>query len=236
MIEVCGVFKKYGKQDALKGITFNVPQGSILGIAGANGAGKSTLFDILATLDRKYKGEVVIEGLSARRDYYKIRRILGYVPGNFSLYPDLTIMENISFFAQMYGSKPISYCESPFWESLKDFSNTRADRLSGGMKQKLSIICAMVHSPKILLLDEPTTGIDYLSRKAIWEELKKLKERGITIIASTHYYEEFNYMDTLLLLHEGNELLYSSIEDIRGDSEGSDVFYQDFLSRCLIQL
>lgn len=235
MIEVRGLHKKYGKQEALEEISFVLPKGSVLGVAGANGAGKSTLFDILTTLDRRWDGDVLINGLSPKLDYLKIRKFIGYVPGTWSLYPELTVMENIKFFARMYGCSPDSLFHSPFWDSLRDFANMRSSNLSGGMKQKLAIICAMVHSPEILFLDEPTTGIDPSSREAIWKELLKLRERGVTIVASTHYYEEFNYMESLLFLHEGRQLFFSSVEEIRGGEAANEEFYENYLAKCLKQ-
>lgn len=234
VIEVKELHKSYGKLEALKGLSFGLKRGSVLGVTGANGAGKTTLFDILATLDLNFKGEVKIAGFQVIRDCHKIRKLIGYVPGSFSLYPDLTLAENISFFAKMYGSSPGLHTESPFWESLMEFANKRADTLSGGMKQKLAIICAMVHSPEILLLDEPTTGIDSDSRAAIWNELGKLRDRGKTIIVSTHYYEEFDYMDSLLVLHEGRQLNYCKLEDVRGRFSGDNI-YEKFLEECLIR-
>lgn len=235
MIEISHLTKRYGRQVALSGISLHLAKGSITGITGANGAGKSTLFDILATLDGNYEGNVFIAGCSLKKSKSFLRKRIGYVPGSFSLYPELTVKENISFFSKMYDTKSTSYHDSPFWESLKDFENKQADTLSGGMKQKLSMICAMVHSPDILLLDEPTTGIDQLSRGAIWGELKILKEKGTTIVASTHYYEEFNHMDNLLYLHEGRQLFFKPVEEIRGSSEGNDMFYEEYLSRWLKQ-
>ncbi|GAB1374261.1 hypothetical protein MASR1M46_11440 [Bacteroidales bacterium] len=234
VIEVKELHKSYGKLEALKGLSFGLKRGSVLGVTGANGAGKTTLFDILATLDLNFKGEVKIAGFQVIRDYHKIRKLIGYVPGSFSLYPDLTLAENISFFAKMYGSSPGLHTESPFWESLMEFANKRADTLSGGMKQKLAIICAMVHSPEILFLDEPTTGIDSDSRAAIFSELRKLKERGTTVIVSTHYYEEFDYVDSLLVLHEGRQLNYCTMDEIRERFRG-DGIYEKFLEECLIR-
>ncbi len=226
----------YGKQEALRQLSFHLPPGSVLGITGANGAGKSTLFDILATLDRRWQGSVTVKGLSLKKEYLKIRKFVGYVPGTWSLYPELTVIENIKFFAGMFGY-PADRLQIPhFWDSLRDFSNMRSADLSGGMKQKLAIICAMIHSPELLLLDEPTTGLDPDSRSAIWSELLKFKERGVTIVVSTHYYEEFNYFDFLLFLNEGRELLYSPIEEILNGERATDEFYNKYLGECLKRL
>ena len=234
LLEMTGVNKSFPGVKALDNVNLKVRPHSIHALMGENGAGKTTLFDILATLDLNFKGEVKIAGFQVKRDYQRIRKLIGYVPGSFSLYPDLTLTENISFFAKMYGSSPGLHTESPFWESLMDFADKRADTLSGGMKQKLAIICAMVHSPEILFLDEPTTGIDSDSRAAIFSELRKLKERGTTVIVSTHYYEEFDYVDSLLVLHEGRQLNYCTMDEIRERFRG-DGIYEKFLEECLIQ-
>jgi len=233
MINVAGLFKYYRGVCALNGLTFDVTAGSIVGVAGANGAGKSTLFDILTTLDRDYVGDVLVGGMDTKREFREIRKVVGYVPGSFSLYPDLTVAENISFFAGMYGFDTSYLSNSSFWNSLKGFADRRACHLSGGMKQKLSIICAMVHSPKVLFLDEPTTGLDSGSRDAIWEELVQMKNNGMTIVASTHYYEEFGFMDKLLFFHQGNQLLYESLGDITGGVAMSNHFYDEYLSHVL---
>ena len=236
MIEVLGLTKMYGRQEALRGLSFHLPSGSVLGVVGANGAGKSTLFDILATLDRRWKGYFTIKGLSVKKDYLKMRKFIGYVPGAWSLYPELTVIENIKFFAGMFGKSRDNLTIPHFWDSLKEFANMRSSNLSGGMKQKLAIICALVHSPELLLLDEPTTGIDPDSRGAIWAELLKLKEQGVTIIVSTHYYEEFEYFDYLLFLNEGSQLLFASKEEVLNGENATDEFYDKYFGKCLKRL
>lgn len=234
MIEVSQLTKYYSGQVALNNINFGVPPGALVGVAGSNGAGKSTLFDILTTLDRSYQGKVLIGGMDNKDEYRKIRSLIGYVPGTFSLYNDLTVLENISFIAGMYGSDLDYLAGSVFWNSLKDFSGRLTGLLSGGMKQKLAIICAMVHSPRVLFLDEPTTGIDPGSRESIWEELSRMRDNGVTIIASTHYYEELNYVDRLLFMHEGNQLFYKVLANIKGEGHLSGHFFEELLNHALV--
>jgi ABC-type multidrug transport system ATPase subunit len=208
MIEATHISRHFGRFEALKEISFFVPRGEILGIMGANGAGKSTLFNILVTLDDIFGGELRILGQDARTDQVSIRQKIGYVPGKFSLYGDLTVSENLSFFASVYGCRADSVYRncSSLWKSLEPFSRLQARYLSGGMKQKLSVCCALVHSPEILFLDEPTTGIDPLSRHELWQELNHLKAGGTTILVSTHYLEEAFLTDRILLLHNGTQL------------------------------
>lgn len=233
MVEVKNLNKLFGKRAALSNLSFEVPSGSIVGIVGANGAGKSTLFDILATLDSKFEGEVYISGIDIKRNPRAIRPILGYLPGLFSLYKDLTVEENINFFAKIYGKSTKLLDSIELWDSLQEFSHFKADQLSGGMQQKLSLLSAVIHSPSLLLLDEPTTGIDVESRATIWRELIKLKSRGVTTIVSTHYYEEFAYLDSLMLLHEGKRLFFRTKEEIAAPSNGGDLFYEEYLSQAL---
>ncbi|MBQ7222450.1 MAG: ABC transporter ATP-binding protein [Bacteroidales bacterium] len=218
MIEIEGVNKFYGKNHVLKDISFKIHKGEIVAMMGANGAGKSTLFDIIATLDDDFIGNVTIGGLDVRKDVRAIRQNLGYVPGKFSLYNDLTLTENLEFFASAYGASTDNINEiSPYlWNSLKPFANKRAGTLSGGMKQKLAICCAMVHNPSVLLLDEPTVGVDPASRKDMWQELIALREKGVTILMSTHYPDEAFDTDKILLLHEGKKLAYNTPFLVKG--------------------
>ncbi|MDI9551035.1 MAG: ABC transporter ATP-binding protein [Bacteroidales bacterium] len=216
MVTAKDIRRRFGSHQALKGISFTLSDGEIIAVMGANGAGKSTLFDILATLDDRYDGTVEVDGANLRRHKKSIRPKIGYVPGKFSLYPDLTLEENLDFFASAYDASPSDIeTQSPLlWESLKPFSTYRADRLSGGMKKKLSLCCAMVHAPSILLLDEPTVGIDPLSRKDVWNELKNLREKGVSILISTHYLDEATLADKVLFMHEGSVLLFDTPERI----------------------
>ena len=216
MIEAHHISKYFGNYHALKDLNFSVSKGEILGIMGANGAGKSTLFHILATLDDAFEGEIHIDGNDLRKNKKKIREKLGYVPGRFSLYTDLTVAENLSFFASAYGCdvNGIGNLCPELWKSLEPFSHQLTKNLSGGMKQKLAVCCALVHKPRLLLLDEPTTGIDPLSRHVLWQELKSLQSKGMTIIISTHYLEEAAIADRILFLHEGRRLMLDLPENI----------------------
>jgi ABC-2 type transport system ATP-binding protein len=216
MIHASHIVKDFKKSRALNDISFSVPEGSIFGIIGANGAGKSTLFGILATLIRDFSGEVLVGGLNIRHNQKDIHRLIGYVPGRFSLYKELTARENLEFFARIYGCFPshIYQRHHSLWESLAPFADKRTRYLSGGMRQKLSVCCALVHQPRILLLDEPTTGIDPRSRHELWQELVALRNEGVTILASTHYLNELCFMDHILFLHEGRQLLLGSPEGL----------------------
>ncbi len=203
------IFKYYRNSCALNDVSFHVPEGSIFGIMGANGAGKSTLFEIMTTLLGDFLGEVRIGGLDVRKDRKAIHHMIGYVPGRFSLYGELTVQENLSFFARIYGCSESRIYEdhASLWAGLAPFAGKQARFLSGGMKQKLSVCCALVHDPKILFLDEPTTGIDPRSRHELWQELIALRNRGVTILASTHYLDEVDAMDQILFLHQGHRLI-----------------------------
>ena len=214
MIEARHISKRFRRFMALNELSFSVEKGDILAIMGANGAGKSTLFDILATLDSDFDGELHMLGKEARSAKREIRKKIGYLPGRFSLYGDLTVQENLSFFASVYGEKAENVHGSPIWESLKPFANRPAALLSGGMKQKLSLCCALVHSPDILFLDEPTTGIDPRSRHELWQELKSLQQRGTTILVSTHYLDEISYASHILFLHNGSQLALDTPEGL----------------------
>jgi ABC-2 type transport system ATP-binding protein len=209
MIEANHISKFFDDQQVLRDLNFSVSEGEILGVMGANGAGKSTLFNILASLDDAFDGDIRICGMELRKNKRRIREKIGYVPGRFSLYSDLTVSENLSFFASAYGCdvNEISRHCPVLWQSLQPFSRLQSRFLSGGMKQKLAVCCALVHSPQLLLLDEPTTGIDPLSRHVLWQELKSLQSKGTTILISTHYLEEAAIADRVLFMHEGQQLM-----------------------------
>jgi ABC-2 type transport system ATP-binding protein len=227
MIRAEGISKWYGRFQALYDLTFNVEEGSIVSMIGANGAGKSTLFDIITTLDSDFKGKMLVGGHDTRRHKSAIRKLTGYVPGTFSLYSDLTVMENVDFFANAYGcGREALYKMTPrIWSSLEQFVGYRASQLSGGMRQKLTLCCATVHSPSILLLDEPTTGIDPLSRWELWQELLALREQGITIVMSTHYLDEAARADKVMLLDKGRLISYDTPKNLTpGEKSLEDVF------------
>lgn len=216
MIEAEGIRKRFGSHQVLKGVSFRVEDGQIVALMGANGAGKSTLFDILATIDSHFEGKATVGGFDVRSRPRDARAHIGYVPGRFSLYGDLSVMENLEFFAGAYGCRAgdIEALSPCLWKSLEGFTHFRADTLSGGMKQKLAICCALVHNPSVLLLDEPTVGVDPVSRYDMWKEIGALRDKGVSVLVSTHYLDEAGLADRILFLHEGEILLFDSPERI----------------------
>jgi len=209
-VETSVLSKNYSGENALKSVTFKVNSGALYGIIGADGAGKTTLMRILTTLVSADKGDAVILGKNIIRDFQKIRSEIGYMPQRFSLYQDLSVIENLLFFADVYGVKGSERKERLkrllSFSRLDQFQSRRAANLSGGMKQKLALSCALIHTPQLLLLDEPTTGVDPVSRKEFWDILKDLRDQGITIIVSTPYMDEAQICDSLLVLHKGEVL------------------------------
>lgn len=196
-IEVTGLSKSYGQVCALNHLSFAVPQGSLCALVGPDGTGKSTLFRILATLLLPDQGTATIDGLDVVRQAKIIRRRVGYMPGQFSLYPDLTVKENLSFFATLFGTTIAQGYDDvkEIYGQIERFQHRRAGALSGGMKQKLALSCALIHRPEVLLLDEPTTGVDPVSRTEFWEMLSQLKHRGITTLVATPYEDEIKRCD-----------------------------------------
>ena len=204
-IEVNGISKSYGKVQALQDVTFSVERGEVFGIIGPDGAGKTSLYRILCTLLLPDKGTASVDGFDTVSQMKEIRRRVGYMPGRFSLYQDLTVEENLKFFATLFGTTVEEGYDSirAIYSQIERFKDRRAGALSGGMKQKLALSCALVHSPSVLFLDEPTTGVDPVSRKEFWEMLGTLRERGITIVASTPYLDEVRCCDRVAFLDEG---------------------------------
>ena len=204
-VHVQHITKTYGLTKALQEITFEVPAGEIFGIIGPDGAGKTTLFRILATLLLPDSGAASIWGLDIIRDYKKIRNIIGYMPGRFSLYQDLSVIENLTLFATVYHATIHDnyHLIKDIYQQIEPFKHRKAGKLSGGMKQKLALSCALIHKPSLLLLDEPTTGVDPVSRKEFWEMLQKLKQQGITILVSTPYMDEAALCDRIALIQNG---------------------------------
>ena len=204
-VEVSNVSKSYGQVKALDGVSFSVGRGEVFGLIGPDGAGKTSLFRILCTLLLPDSGNVKVDGYDTVSQMNEIRRRVGYMPGKFSLYEDLTVRENLEFFATLFGTTVDEGYDSikAIYSQIERFDNRKAGALSGGMKQKLALSCALVHSPSILLLDEPTTGVDPVSRKEFWEMLRTLKQRDITIIASTPYLDEVRQCERVAFLHEG---------------------------------
>ncbi|MGM0408549.1 MAG: ABC transporter ATP-binding protein, partial [Bacteroidota bacterium] len=191
-VEVNHLIKNYEKVEAVKGISFSVSKGELFGLIGPDGAGKTSIFRILTTLIYPSDGNAKIFGLDVVNDYRKIRNNIGYMPQRFSLYQDLSVEENLNFFATIFGTTIEENYDliKDIYSQIEPFKNRLAGRLSGGMKQKLALSCALIHSPDILILDEPTTGVDAVSRKEFWEMLIRLKEKGITILVSTPYMDE----------------------------------------------
>lgn len=208
LIDIRGLTKDYGRTSALREVTFSVPEGSIFGLIGPDGAGKTTLYRILATLLTPDRGTATVAGLDVVREFRQLRTLIGYMPERFSLYPDLTVDENLHFFASLFGVKVRDHFDliAPIFSQLARFPDRRAGALSGGMKQKLALSCALIHRPRILLLDEPTTGVDAVSRSEFWGMLATLREKGITILVSTSYMDEAARCDRIALLHRGRIL------------------------------
>ena len=204
-IEVNGVSKRYGTVQALQDVSLTVDKGEVFGIIGPDGAGKTTLYRILCTLLLPDSGTAAVDGYDTVRQMKEIRRRVGYMPGRFSLYQDLTVEENLTFFATLFGTTVEAGYDniSAIYSQIERFKDRRAGALSGGMKQKLALCCALVHSPSVLFLDEPTTGVDPVSRKEFWELLGGLEERGITIVASTPYLDEVRCCHRVAFLDNG---------------------------------
>ena len=204
-IEVQGVSKMYGRVQALEDVSFSVGKGEVFGLIGPDGAGKTTLYRILCTLLLPEAGTATVDGFDTVRQMREIRRRVGYMPGRFSLYQDLTVEENLQFFATLFGTTVEAGYDSirAIYSQIERFRDRKAGALSGGMKQKLALSCALVHSPSVLFLDEPTTGVDPVSRKEFWDMLGTLKERGITILASTPYLDEVRRCERVAFLDRG---------------------------------
>ncbi|MBQ5971904.1 MAG: ABC transporter ATP-binding protein [Prevotella sp.] len=205
-IEINHVSKSYGKVKALNDVSFSVDKGEVFGLIGPDGAGKTSMFRILCTLLLPEQGTATVDGFDTRSQMKEIRQRVGYMPGRFSLYEDLTVRENLEFFATLFGTTVDEGYDSikAIYSQIERFSNRKAGALSGGMKQKLALSCALVHSPSVLLLDEPTTGVDPVSRKELWEMLGLLKERDITIVAATPYLDEVRRCQRVAFLDRGN--------------------------------
>jgi ABC-2 type transport system ATP-binding protein len=210
--------KVYGKEkiQAVDNVSFSVSKGELFGLIGPDGAGKTSIFRMLTTLLLPDAGSATVDGFDIVKDYKKIRNTVGYMPGKFSLYQDLTIEENLNFFATVFGTsiEENYHLIKDIYVQIERFKDRRAGKLSGGMKQKLALCCALIHKPSVLFLDEPTTGVDPVSRKEFWEMLKRLKAEGITIVVSTPYMDEATLCDRIALIQTGRILSIETPENI----------------------
>jgi ABC-2 type transport system ATP-binding protein len=224
MISLDKITKTYNKGQvvAVKDVSLEIKSGELFGLIGPDGAGKTTIFRILTTLLLADKGTATVNGFDVVKDYAKIRGSVGYMPGKFSLYQDLTIEENLQFFATVFGTsiRENYHLIKDIYQQIEPFKDRRAGQLSGGMKQKLALCCALIHKPAVLFLDEPTTGVDVVSRKEFWEMLGRLKADGITILVSTPYMDEARRCDRIALIQKGSILSVNEPEAIIRDFPG----------------
>ncbi len=218
MVQLNNISKTYNKGStlAVDNVSFSVDKGELFGLIGPDGAGKTSIFRILTTLLLPDTGTASVTGLDIIKDYKAIRNGVGYMPGRFSLYQDLTVEENLNFFATLFNTTIRENYEliKDIYIQIEPFKTRRAGKLSGGMKQKLALCCALIHKPTVLFLDEPTTGVDAVSRKEFWEMLKRLKEQGITILVSTPYMDEATLCDRIALIQTGKILSIDTPEKI----------------------
>lgn len=216
VISVRNLKMTFGEVKAIKNLSFDVNKGEIYGIIGPDGAGKTTLFRVLTTLMLPDVGDIKVNHLEVVRDYKKIRNQIGYMPGRFSLYQDLTVEENLRFFATVYNTsiEENYHLIEDIYKQIEPFKKRRAGKLSGGMKQKLALSCALIHKPVVLFLDEPTTGVDPVSRKEFWDILKNLKSQGITVLVSTPYMDEATLCDRIALMMNGEFLQVDTPQNI----------------------
>ena len=215
-IKVENISKSFGKTKALDGVSIDVARGELFGLIGPDGAGKTTLFRLLTTLLNPDSGRAEVDGFDIVKEYHAIRKRVGYMPGRFSLYQDLTVGENLNFFAALFGVKVEDTYDlvAPIYRQIEPFKKRKAGKLSGGMKQKLALSCALIHRPSVLFLDEPTTGVDAVSRSEFWDMLSDLKQKGITILVSTPYMDEASRCDRIALCNEGRILSINTPKDI----------------------
>ncbi|OUD31919.1 ABC transporter ATP-binding protein, partial [Flavobacterium sp. FPG59] len=220
-ISVKNISKSYNKLKAVENITFDVKEGELFGLIGPDGAGKTTIFRILTTLLVANEGSAEVAGYDVIKGLKEIRNSVGYMPGKFSLYQDLTVEENLDFFATIFGTTIEENYDliKDIYVQIEPFKTRRAGALSGGMKQKLALCCALIHAPKVLFLDEPTTGVDPVSRKEFWIMLKRLQKKGITILVSTPYMDEASLCDRIALIQKGKILKIDSPENIINNYE-----------------
>jgi ABC-2 type transport system ATP-binding protein len=216
-IESFGVGKKFGETQALKDISFEVNESEIFGFIGPDGVGKTTLFRIITTLLLPDEGEMMVLGMDSKTEFKELRKNIGYMPGRFSLYQDLSVEENLNFYAAVFGTTVKENYDliSDIYSHIEPFKKRLAGKLSGGMKQKLALSCALIHKPKLVVLDEPTTGVDAVSRSEFWEMLRKLKQYNITIVVSTPYMDEAMRCDKVALIQNGKLMSIDTPQNIR---------------------
>lgn len=214
-LNLCKTYNK-GQVHAVDEVSFQVAKGELFGLIGPDGAGKTSIFRMLTTLLLPDRGSATVGGFDVVKDYKEIRKTVGYMPGKFSLYPDLTIEENLSFFAAVFGTSIAEnyHLIEDIYVQIEPFKDRRAGKLSGGMKQKLALCCALIHKPSVLFLDEPTTGVDPVSRKEFWGMLKRLKAKDITIMVSTPYMDEAAMCDRIALIQNGKILSINTPENM----------------------
>mgnify|MGYP003490074504 CR=1 FL=1 len=220
-ISVQNISKSYKELNAVDAVSFEVNSGELFGLIGPDGAGKTTIFRILTTLLIADEGQATVVDFDVIKDFKAIRNSVGYMPGKFSLYQDLTVEENLTFFATIFGTtiKENYDLIEDIYVQIEPFKNRGAGALSGGMKQKLALCCALIHAPKVLFLDEPTTGVDPVSRKEFWQMLKRLQQKGITILVSTPYMDEAALCDRIALIQKGKVLKIDSPQAITSKYE-----------------
>ncbi|SDK59197.1 ABC-type multidrug transport system, ATPase component [Catalinimonas alkaloidigena] len=216
-VEIHYISKRYGTVEAVRDVSLQIEEGELFGLIGPDGAGKTTLFRVLATLLLANEGSATVAGYDVVHDFREIRNRIGYMPGRFSLYQDLTVQENLEFFATVFHTTVEANYDliRDIYEQLAPFKKRRAGALSGGMKQKLALCCALIHKPEVLLLDEPTTGVDAVSRQEFWQMLRTLKAKGITILVSTPYMDEAAMCERMALLQQGQVLQVGTPEELR---------------------
>jgi ABC-2 type transport system ATP-binding protein len=214
---VVNISKSFGDIRALNQVSFETDDGELFGLIGPDGAGKTTLLRILATLLLPDAGQGLVKGLDVVKSSRQIRRIMGYMPGRFSLYPDLSVRENLEFYATVFGTSVSEHYDlvKPIYSHIEPYKNRLAGRLSGGMKQKLALSCALIHRPEVLVLDEPTTGVDAVSRSEFWDMLKEIRSREITILVSTPYMDEATLCDRVALIQKGRILSVTAPDDLQ---------------------
>ena len=217
------ITKTYGQTVAVDNVSFSVNQGELFGLIGPDGAGKTSIFRMLTTLLLPDGGTASVDGFDVVKDYKSIRNTVGYMPGKFSLYQDLSIEENLNFFATVFGTTVEENYDliRDIYVQIEPFKKRRAGKLSGGMKQKLALCCALIHKPTVLFLDEPTTGVDPVSRKEFWEMLKRLKQQNITIVVSTPYMDEATLCDRIALIQNGKILGIDTPQNIVKSYDGN---------------